>query len=225
MPEVRVAAQPRTEFGKGAARRTRRADLVPAVVYGHGTETRHVTVGGHELMMALKTRNALIRLDGVPGLTGLTLPKAVQRDPIKGFIQHADFLLVRQGEKVVVDIEIRVTGDVIPGGMLDQPVIQIPVAAEATHIPDGIEIDVTGLPVGTQVTAGELSLPAGVALAADPDLMVVHVVAERTAEEVEAELEAAEEQAGVTPTLAPEQEAPQAATATAGPEAGVEHDG
>lgn len=205
MPEVRIAAQPRTEFGKGAARRTRRADLIPAIVYGHGSETRHVTLPGHELMMALKTRNALIRLDGVPGLTGLALPKAVQRDPIKGFIQHADFLLVRQGEKVVVDIEVRVTGDVVPDGMLDQPVIQIAVEAEATHIPDGIEIDVTGMQIGTQLTAGELSLPAGVTLDDDPELLVLHVVQERTAEEVEAELEVAEEQAGVTPTVAPEQ--------------------
>ena len=99
MPEVRIAAEPRTEFGKGAARRTRREGLVPAVLYGHGEKTRHVVLPGHDLMLALKTPNVLIRLDGVPGVTGLALPKAVQRDPIKGFIEHADLILVRRAKR------------------------------------------------------------------------------------------------------------------------------
>jgi large subunit ribosomal protein L25 len=221
VPEVRISAEPRTEFGKGAARRIRRADLVPAIVYGHGTDTRHVALPGHELMMALKTRNVLIRLDGIPGLTGLALPKAVQRDPIKGFIEHADLLLVRRGEKVVVDIEVRANGEVAPDGMLDQQLVQISVEAEATHIPDGIDVDVEGMEIGTMVHAGDLNLPRGVTLAVEPDTLVLHVVAERTAEQIEAEIEAAEEEAGVAPAPVSEPE-PAEAEAEAAPEPAAE---
>jgi large subunit ribosomal protein L25 len=203
VPEVRIAAEPRTEFGKGAARRIRRAGLVPAVVYGHGSETRHVTLPGHELMLALKTHNVLIRLDGVPGLSGLTLPKAVQRDPIKGFIEHADLLVVRRGEKVVVDVEVRVTGDVAPGGLLDQQMVQIPVEAEATHIPEAIDVDVTGMEIGTSVHAGDLPLPSGVSLHAEPDALVLHVMAAPTAEQIEAEIGGAPAEEAAAPAEAP----------------------
>jgi large subunit ribosomal protein L25 len=192
VPEVRIAAQPRTEFGKGAARRTRRAGLVPAVLYGHGADTRHVVLPGHELMLALKTPNVLIRLEGLPDVSGLVLPKAVQRDPIKGFIEHADLILVRRGEKVTVDIPVRVTGDVVPGGVLDQQLVQISVEAEATHIPDGIDVDITGLNVGDQVTAADLKLPRGTTLQVEPDTLVAHIVQERTAEQFEADLGGAE---------------------------------
>ncbi len=117
MPEVRIEAEPRTEFGKGAARRTRRAGRVPAVMYGHGAENRHMTLPEHELMLALKTPNALIRLEGLEGRAPLALPKAVQRDAIRGVIEHVDLIEVRSGEKVTVQIPIRVTGDVAPGAV------------------------------------------------------------------------------------------------------------
>ena len=188
MPEVRIAAEPRTEFGKGAARRTRRAGLVPAVLYGHGEETRHVVLPGHELMLALKTPNVLIRLDGVPGVTGLALPKAVDRDPIKGFIEHADLILVRRGEKVTVEISVRVHGDVSPDGLLDQQVVQLPVEAEATNIPDGIDVDVEGLEVGAAVHASDLTLPPGTTLQVEPDTLILHVLPAPTAEQIEAEI-------------------------------------
>jgi large subunit ribosomal protein L25 len=194
VPEVRIAAEPRTDFGKGAARRTRREGRVPAVLYGHGEETRHVVLPGHELMLALKTPNVLIRLDGVPGVTGLALPKAVQRDPIRGFIEHADLILVRRGEKVTVDISVRVSGEIAPDGLLDQQVVQLPVEAEATNIPDGIDVDVTGMEVGSSIHAGDLSLPRGVSLQVDPDTLIVHVLAAPTAAQMEADIagEAAE---------------------------------
>ena len=194
MPEVRIAAEPRTDFGKGAARRTRREGRVPAVLYGHGEETRHVVLPGHELMLALKTPNVLIRLDGVPGVTGLALPKAVQRDPIRGFIEHADLILVRRGEKVTVDISVRVSGEIAPDGLLDQQVVQLPVEAEATNIPDGIDVDVTGMDVGSSIHAGDLTLPRGVSLQVDPDTLIVHVLAAPTAAQMEADIagEAAE---------------------------------
>ena len=192
MPEVRIAAEPRTEFGKGAARRTRRAGRVPAVLYGHGEETRHVVLPGHELMLALKTPNVLIRLDGLDGVTGLALPKAVQRDPIRGFIEHADLILVRRGEKVGVEISVRVTGEVAPDGMLNQQVVQLPVEADATNIPDGIDVDVTGFEVGRALHAGELELPRGTSLAVDPETLILHVLQAPTAEQIEAEIGGAE---------------------------------
>jgi large subunit ribosomal protein L25 len=188
VPEVRIAAEPRTDFGKGAARRTRREGRVPAVLYGHGEETRHVVLPGHELMLALKTPNVLIRLDGVPGVTGLALPKAVQRDPIRGFIEHADLILVRRGEKVTVDISVRVSGEIAPDGLLDQQVVQLPVEAEATNIPGGIDVDVTGMEVGSSIHAGDLTLPRGVSLQVDPDTLIVHVLAAPTAAQMEADI-------------------------------------
>jgi large subunit ribosomal protein L25 len=207
VPEVRIAAEPRTDFGKGAARRTRREGLVPAVLYGHGEQTRHVVLPGHELMLALKTPNVLIRLDGVPGVTGLALPKAVQRDPIRGFIEHADLILVRRGEKVTVDISVRVSGDIAPDGLLNQQVVQLSVDAEATNIPDGIDVDVTGMEVGSAIHAGDLTLPRGVTLQVDPETLIVHVLPAPTAEQMEAEIggpEAAEvpEPVGETATEA-----------------------
>ena len=188
MPEVRIAAEPRTEFGKGPARRERRAGRVPGVVYGHGTDTRHITMPGHDVMMALKTPNVLIRLDGLPGGNQLVLPKAVQRDPIRGFVEHVDLVMVRRGEKVTVDIPVQVTGEVYSGGLLDQQLVQISIEAEATHIPGAIEIDVEDMRIGTAVHAGDLKLPSGSSLAVDPEVLVLHVIAAPTAEQLEAEI-------------------------------------
>ena len=214
MPEVRIEAELRTEFGKGAARRTRRAGRVPAVIYGHGAQVRHLSLPAHELMLALKTPNALIRLEGLRGRAGLALPKAVQRDPLRGSIEHVDLIEVRSGEKVTVEIPVRVTGEVFPGGLLDQQLVQIPVEAEATHLPDGIDVDVEGMEVGTAVHAKDLALPEGSTLQVDPETLVLHVLAERTQEQIEAELgeaapaEAAEEAEVPAPVSAeaPEEE-------------------
>ena len=211
MPEVSIAAEPRTEFGKGAARRTRRAGRVPAIIYGHGTDTRHITLPGHELMMALKTANVLIRLDGLPGGNQLALPKAVQRDPIKGSVQHVDLIMVRRGEKVTVEVPVHVSGEVFAGGLLDQQLVQVAVEAEATNIPQAFDVDVNGMEIGASVHAGDLTLPAGVTLAVDPDTLVLHVLAAPTAEQIEAELgeaPAAEEAEEVPPS--PEAGAPAA---------------
>jgi len=202
VPELRIAAEQRTEFGKGAARRIRRADRVPAVVYGHGTDTRHVTLPGHDLMMALKTANALISLDGLPGGNQLVLPKAVQRHPIKGLIEHVDLIMVRRGEKVTVDVPIQVSGEIAPGGLLDQQLIQISLEAEATNIPHAIEVDVEGMEIGASVHASDLTLPSGVTLAVEPEVLVLHVLAAPTAEQLEADLglePAAEEETAAAP--------------------------
>jgi large subunit ribosomal protein L25 len=209
VPEVRIAAEPRTEFGKGPARRMRRAGRVPAVTYGHGTDTQHVTLPGHEVMLALKTANVLIRLDGLPGGNQLVLPKAVQRHPIRGTIEHVDLLLVRRGEKVIVEIPVQVTGEVFSGGLLDQQLVQVSVEAEATNIPAGIEVDVDDMEVGTAVHAGDLKLPAGSSLVTDPETLVLHVIPAPTAEqlEVEAGVPEAEAAAPAEPAPVPEGEA------------------
>ena len=213
MPEVRIAATPRSEFGKGAARQVRREGRVPAVLYGHGTDPRHVSLPGHEVLLALRTPNVLILLDGLPGGSQLVLPKAVQRDPIKGSIDHVDLIMVRRGEKVTVDIAVQVTGEVVPDGMLDQQLIQIAVEAEATNIPSGVEVDVEGMAIGTAVHAGDLRLPEGSTLAVDPELLVLHVIAAPTAEQMDAELglEPAEDEGAEAAPPAPE--APEGAAA------------
>jgi large subunit ribosomal protein L25 len=213
VPEVRIAATPRSEFGKGAARQVRREGRVPAVLYGHGTDPRHVSLPGHEVLLALRTPNVLILLDGLPGGSQLVLPKAVQRDPIKGSIDHVDLIMVRRGEKVTVDIAVQVTGEVVPDGMLDQQLIQIAVEAEATNIPSGVEVDVEGMAIGTAVHAGDLRLPAGSTLAVDPELLVLHVIAAPTAEQMDAELglEPAEDEGAEAAPPAPE--APEGAAA------------
>ena len=193
MPEVRIEAEPRTEFGKGASRRTRRAGRVPAVMYGHGADNRHFSLPEHDLMIALKTPNALIRLEGL-GQAMLALPKAVQRSAIKGEIEHVDLIEVRSGEKVTVEIPVRVSGDVFPGGLLDQQLVQISVEAEATHLPNGVDVDVEGMEVGTSVHASDIALPAGTTLVTDPEALVLHVIGAPTVDlgEAAAEGEAAE---------------------------------
>lgn len=212
MPEVRIAAEPRTEFGKGFARRIRRGGRVPAVLYGHGTDTRHITLPGHDLMMALKTSNVLIRLDGLPGGNQLVLPKAVQRDPIRGFVEHVDLIMVRRGEKVTVDVPVHVTGEIYPGGLLDQQMVQVSLEAEATHIPNSVEVSVEGMEIGGSVHARDLQLPAGSTLAGDADALVLHVLSAPTAEQMEAELgevpsaEAAAEEAPPAPAAEGEEQ-------------------
>jgi large subunit ribosomal protein L25 len=188
VPEVRIKAEPRNEFGKGPARRERRAGRVPAVLYGHGTDPRHVSLPGHDVLLALRTANVLIRLEGLPGGSQLALPKAVQRHAIKGSVEHVDLIMVRRGEKVTVDVPVTVTGEVAPDGLLDQQLIQIAVDAEATNIPPSIEVDIEGMEIGASVHAGDLALPGGVTLAVEPDVLVLHVIAAPTAEQIEAEL-------------------------------------
>jgi len=212
VPEVKITAEPRTEFGKGPARQIRRNGRVPAVLYGHHSEPKHMTLPGHEVLMAMRTPNVLIRLEGLPGGAQLALPKAIQRDPIKGWVEHLDLLLVRRGEKVTVDVPVTVTGEVAPGGLLDQQLVQVEVRAEATNIPQGIEVSVEGMEVGFAVHAGDLKLPSGVTLEEEPDLLVLHVIAAPTAAEIEAEL-------GEVP---PEEEAAAAEAAEEQPAAGEE---
>jgi large subunit ribosomal protein L25 len=194
--EVKIQAEARTEFGKGAARRIRRSDKVPAVLYGHGSAPIHITLPGHDLMLALKTANALLSIE-IDGDSQLALPKQVQRDPIKGFIEHADLLIVRRGEKVTVEIPIVVVGEAAPETLVTIDHNTVAVEAEATAIPQSIEVNVDGLEVGTQIHAGDLVLPDGATLSIDPAALVVNVTAATTAEQLEAELAEAEAELGI----------------------------
>ncbi|MFC5805466.1 50S ribosomal protein L25/general stress protein Ctc [Streptomyces formicae] len=192
MSEVKLATETRTEFGKGAARRIRRENKVPGVLYGHGVDPIHVTLPGHDLLLALRTPNVLLALE-IEGKKELAIPKAVQRDPLKGFLEHVDLLLVKRGEKVSVEIPVHAEGELAPGGNLLEHVLNaLPVEAEATHIPESFTVSVEGLEAGASVLAKDITLPNGVTLGVEEDAVVLQVLAAQ-AEEPAAEAEEAVE--------------------------------
>ena len=203
MPEVKLIAEPRTEFGKGAARRIRRADKIPAVLYGHGTDPIHITLPGHETLLALRTANALLSIN-VDGKAQLALPKQVQRDPIKHTIEHVDLVIVRQGEKVTVEVRVQLQGEAADDTIVVVGQNTVAIEAEATNIPDAIVVPIDDLPAGTQILASELKLPDGSTLAEDPDTLIVNISAAQTAEAAAAELAEAEAEAGMEPTVTAE---------------------
>jgi large subunit ribosomal protein L25 len=198
MSAEKITAESRTEFGKGAARRIRRADKVPAVVYGHGNEPRHITLPGHETMMALKHggANALLELS-LDGTTTLALTKQVQIDPITRHLEHLDFVEVKKGEKVQVEVPVHLVGEAAKETLVVTETAAVELEAEATHIPEYIEVDIEGAEVGTQIHASELKLPQGSTLLLDGDALIVNVTNQPTAEQLEAELEEAEAEAGI----------------------------
>ncbi|WP_210438717.1 50S ribosomal protein L25/general stress protein Ctc [Nocardioides xinjiangensis] len=206
----KIAAESRTEFGKGAARRIRRANKIPAVIYGHGNEPVHLILPGHQTMMALKHggANALLSLD-VDGSEQLALTKDVQVDPIRRVIEHIDFVAVVRGEKVTVEVPIHVVGEAAADTLVVNENAVVSVEAEATHIPEFFEVSVEGAEVGTQVLAKDLALPSGTTLLADDELLIVNVTQQISAEALEAELESAEADAGI------EHDAPASADAEA----------
>ena len=187
MPEVKLIAELRTEFGKGAARRIRRADKVPAVLYGHGTDPIHIALPGHETLLALRTANALLSIE-VDGSSQLALPKQVQRDPLRHTIEHVDLVIVRRGEKVTVDVAIHLVGEAGPDTLVVVDHNTVPVEAEATQIPEQIVVSVAELPPGTQILARDLQLPDGSIIDLDPETLIVNITNAPTAEALEAEL-------------------------------------
>lgn len=194
----KITAETRTEFGKGAARRIRRENKIPAVVYGHGAEPIHLTLPGHVTMMALKHggANALLELD-VDGKSQLALTKQVQVDPIRRVIEHIDFVSVVKGEKVTVDVPVHVVGDAAPETLVVTENATVQIEAEATHIPEAIEVSVEGAAAGTQILASDLTLPSGATLLVDAETLVVNVTEQVSAAALEAELEEAEAEAGI----------------------------
>jgi large subunit ribosomal protein L25 len=200
--EVRINAEPRTEFGKGAARRVRRAGQIPAVLYGHGSEPVHLALPALDFARALREngRNAVLTLalDSGPQLA---LPKTVVTHPVRNYIEHVDLLLIKRGEKVTVEVPVHVTGEAAPGSLVTQELDRLEVEADVSSIPEGLEVSVEGLEVGTQVLANQVSLPDGIELRTDPEHLVVNIVTSPSAEAMEASVDT--EGAGVV------EEAPQ----------------
>lgn len=188
--DVRLTADKRTEFGKGAARRTRREGLVPAVMYGHGTDPVHLALPSLEFARVLRDHgtNAVLTLD-VAGEDHLALVKTVVVHPIRNYIEHCDLVVIRRGEKVVVDVTIVLTGDAAPGTLVSQDANTIEVEADVMSIPESFEISVEGAVVGLQILAGQVELPDGVTLQTDPEALVVNVAEARTEADLEDEID------------------------------------
>lgn len=220
MSEVRLSAETRTEFGKGGARRTRRAGKVPAVIYGHGDDPRHVSLPAREFANAIRHggSNVLLTLD-VEGGEQLVIPKSIQRHPIKGYYEHVDLLAVRRGEKVTIDVPVTVVGEIVSGGLLNQEATTISVEAEATHLPSAFEISIEGREIGSQITAADVELPSGVSLVTDADSVVAIIAEAPTAEQLEGEIAEAAAELGVVeeqpsePAAAPSEGEPAEAAA------------
>ncbi|WP_024800230.1 50S ribosomal protein L25/general stress protein Ctc [Nocardia sp. BMG51109] len=192
-----LEATVRTEFGKGAARRTRRAGNVPAVLYGHGEAPKHVSVDAQAFAAILRQHgtNAVINLE-IEGKKQLALTKSVVVHPIRRYIEHADLLTVKRGEKVVADVHVTLSGEAGPGTLVTQEATSLSIEADALNLPEQIEVSVENIEAGTQITAGEITLPKGVTLAGDPEQLVVNIINAPTAEETEAEVEGEAEGAG-----------------------------
>ena len=197
MSEVRLTAESRTEFGKGFARRIRRAGKVPAVLYGHGTDPRHLSLDAREFAHALKGgANTVLTLQ-FPDGDELALPKSVVRHPLRDYVEHVDLLLIRRGEKVTVDIPVVIEGEAASGTLVLNDLSTLSVEVEAMSIPESLTVDLTDAEAGTQILAGDVTLPAGAVLVTDPEALVVAVQTAPTAEQLDAETEAAEADAGV----------------------------
>ena len=194
--DIRLEAQTRTEFGKGAARRIRREHKIPAVMYGHGTEPVHITLPGHDTMMALKHSNALLTVV-VDGDEQLALAKDVQRHMIKPVIEHVDLVVVKRGEKVTVDVAVHVEGEAGPETVVTVDAQTLEVEADVTNLPEAVTVSVDGLQAGTQILASQVEMPEGATLVTDGETLVVNITEQISAEALEAELAEAEAEAGI----------------------------
>ena len=189
MADNKLVAVPRTKFGKGAARSIRREGNIPAVMYGHGTDPVHISLPGHQTMMALKVANALLTIE-IDGVDQLALAKDIQRDVLLRIIDHVDLVVVRLGEKVTVDVPIHVVGDAAIETIVTVENNTVELAVEATHIPENVEVSVQGVRAGTQILARDLVLPEGAELITDAEILIVNITQAISEEALEAELAA-----------------------------------
>jgi large subunit ribosomal protein L25 len=194
MAEISIKGARRSEFGKGASRRIRRSGQVPAVIYGHGTNPIHISLPAKEVMQAVKVSNVLLDID-IDGQVELTLPKSIVRNPLKGYLEHIDLLLVRRDERVTVSVPVHAHGDYDRDGILEHVHNTIEVECLAISIPQSLELDITGLAAGDSKTAGDVKLPDGVTLVSSPDMTVIHLSVRVTTEEAPAAAPAAEGEA------------------------------
>jgi large subunit ribosomal protein L25 len=199
MVDNNLTAELRTQFGKGAARKIRAIGKIPAVIYGHGTDPQHVTLPGHELMLIIRKANQIITLD-IAGTPQLALVKDVQKDPVRQIIEHVDLIVVRQGERVEVEVPIHVEGESYPGTIHNLENTSVTVDVEATHIPESFVVSIEGFEEGTQITAGQVELPAGAKLVTDPETLVLAVSVPQLDLTTDAEDAAAEGDEGVEVT-------------------------
>lgn len=191
MSEVRLTVEPRTEFGKGAARRTRRAGKIPAVLYGHGSDPKHLSLPAIDFARAVREngRNAVLTLEVAGSKSELALTKTVTNHPIKNYVEHVDLLLVRRGEQVTVEVPIVLTGEAAPGTLVTQDLNELQLEVEALHIPEQIEISIDGAEGGTQIHASEVTLPHGATLQNEPEALVLSVSEAPTQADMESELD------------------------------------
>ena len=189
--ENKLTAEPRTSFGKGAARKIRATGKIPAVIYGHGTEPQHVTLPSHEVSLILRKANAVLDLD-INGKSQLALVKDVQKDPVKQIIEHLDLVVVRKGEKVTVDIPVHVEGEAAPGTQVLQDANTLSIEAEATNIPERLTVSIEGLGEGTQIHASDVKLPEGSSLISDPETLVIGITGAQAQDLGESDAEAEE---------------------------------
>ncbi|MFI9386335.1 50S ribosomal protein L25/general stress protein Ctc [Kutzneria sp. NPDC052558] len=193
MSEVRLAAESRTEFGKGAARRTRRSGKIPAVLYGHGSDPKHLALPALEFARVVREHgtNAVLSLE-LNGGAELALTKTVTTHPIKNYIEHVDLLLVQRGEKVTVDVPVTLVGDAAPATLVTQELSTIQVEADALNLPEHIEVSIAGKEAGTQIHAADIALPEGTSLVTDGEQLIAAINAAPTAAQLDgAEAEAA----------------------------------
>jgi len=190
-----LVTESRTEFGKGVARRIRAKGKIPAVIYGHGTEPQHVTLPGHEVGLILRKSNQVLELD-IAGTTQLALVKDVQKDPVRQIIEHIDLIVVRKGEKVIVDIPVHLIGESYPGTLAMQDANTLSLEVEATHIPESVSVSIEGLEDGAHVLAKDVELPKGASLLSDPDLLVVGITLPKAASADDEAADAASAEAG-----------------------------
>lgn len=205
MAEISIKGARRSEFGKGASRRIRRDGQVPAVIYGHGTNPIHISLPAKEVMQAIKTSNVLLDID-IEGQVELTLPKSIVRNPLKGYLEHIDLLLVRRDERVTVSVPVHAHGDYDRDGILEHVHNTIEVECLAISIPQSLDLDITGLAAGDSKTAADVKLPEGVTLVSSPDMTVVHLSVRATVDETPAAAPAAEGEAAAAPAAEGEEE-------------------
>lgn len=184
MSDLKMSAETRTEFGKGAARRLRREGKIPAVLYEHGNDPIHIALPGHQTMLALKHANALLEIT-VDSDTHLGIPRQVQRDPLRGDIEHVDLLIVKKGERVEVEVPLTQVGTAAPNTLVVTVLTTIKLEVEATHIPEEVELSIEGLEAGSNIHASDLPLPKGAVLADESDLLLVSITAAPTAADLE----------------------------------------
>jgi large subunit ribosomal protein L25 len=192
--ENHLLTEVRESFGKGAARKIRATGKIPAVIYGHGTDPQHVTLPGHEVSLILRKSNQVLELD-IQGKTTLALVKDVQKDPVRQIIEHIDLIVVRKGEKVIVDVPVHLEGESVAGSSVNQDANTISLEVEATHIPENVIVSIEGLEEGAQVHAKDVKLPAGATLVTDPETLIVGITGEAAqdlGEETAAEAETAD---------------------------------